>query len=270
MSQQSPASFATAAQPSVADTVIVTDATGLVVSDVAVPTASGLLPGYLARPAFVAHPPILLVIQEIFGMHEHIRDVARRFARIGYLTLAPQLYHRQGDVLRLPDVAAIREVVARVPDAQVLADLDACLAYAEVCGGDPGRAFVTGFCWGGRISWLYAAHQPQLKAAVAWYGRLSGEVTALQPRHPIDVAAELKAPVLGLYGGQDAGIPLDSVRRMQTALERSPTESRIHLYPEAPHAFFADYRPSYRRAAAEDAFERVKRFLHTHAGARTA
>jgi carboxymethylenebutenolidase len=259
-----PTAFASAVQPVVAETLVITPDEGLITRDVQVPTSDGVIPAYLAAPQDQSGLPVVLVIQEIFGVHEHIRDVARRLAKLGYLALAPELYHRQGDVSKLASIDAVRAVVARVPDAQVLADLDATLAFAATHGGDAARVAVTGFCWGGRIAWLYAAHQPKLRAAVAWYGRLVGEPSALQPTFPSDVLSELKAPVLGLYGGQDQGIPLEHVRKLQSALESSHTESRIHVYPDAPHAFYADYRPSYRKQAAEDGFERLQRWFKTH------
>jgi carboxymethylenebutenolidase len=256
--------FASAVQPVVAETLVITPDAGLLTRDVSVPTSDGSIPAYLAAPLDQSGLPVVLVIQEIFGVHEHIRDVARRLAKLGYLAIAPDLYHRQGDVSGLDRIERVREVVARVPDAQVLADLDAALAFATSHGGDASRVAVTGFCWGGRITWLYAAHQPKLKAAVAWYGRLIGEPTTLQPTFPFNVLASLKAPVLGLYGGQDQGIPLEHVRKAQAALERSHTESRIYVYPDAPHAFYADYRPSYRKSAADDGFERLQRWFKTH------
>jgi carboxymethylenebutenolidase len=202
--------------------------------------------------------PIVLVVQEIFGVHEHIKDVCRRFAKEGHCAVAPELYARQGDVSKYTDYKQIfAEVVSKVPDAQVMSDLDAAVAWAAKSGsGDAARVGVTGFCWGGRITWLYAAHSATLKAGVAWYGRLVGEATPLQPKYPIDVAAQLKAPVLGLYGGQDQGIPLTDVEKMRAALAAAKQPSEIHVYPEAPHGFHADYRPSFREADARDAWRR--------------
>jgi carboxymethylenebutenolidase len=199
--------------------------------------------------------PVVLVVQEIFGVHEHIRDLCRRFAKEGYLAIAPELYARQGDVSRMTDYKQIfAEVVSKVPDAQVMSDLDAAVAWAGKTGsGNVQRVGVTGFCWGGRITWLYAAHNPELKAGVAWYGRLAGQTTELQPKPPIDLAAELKAPVLGLYGGQDQGIPLEDVEKMRAALAAARQPSEIVVFPDAPHGFHADYRPSYREADAKDA-----------------
>ena len=207
---------------------------------------------YRAMPAGKTGLPVVLVVSEIFGVHEYIADVARRFAHQGYLAIAPELFVRQGDAQSYGEVAKlVEEVVSKVPDAQVMADLDACVAWAGANGGDVARLGVTGFCWGGRITWLYDAHSPAVKAGVAWYGRLVGAASALQPRHPVDVAGQLHGPVLGLYGGADAGIPVDTIDKMKAAL-RSGSEaarrSEFVVYPDAPHTFHADYRPSYREA----------------------
>ncbi|WP_236614994.1 dienelactone hydrolase family protein [Vreelandella titanicae] len=238
---------------------ITTDAEGLIVGEVRIPVSDGSLPVYRARPAGTGTFPVVLVVQEIFGVHEHIQDVCRRFAKLGYLAIAPELYARQGDVSGMDDPKRIlTEVVAKVPTAQVLADLDAAVEWSRTReAGDVQRLCITGFCWGGRIVWLYAAHNPQLKAGVAWYGRLEGARNELQPRQPCDVAKELMAPVLGLYGGQDSGIPLETVDRMRVALQDAPTTTDIEVYPEVPHGFFADYRPSYRVEAAEDGWARM-------------
>ncbi len=246
------AGFALAAGP-VAASTITTPGRGLDAGWVSIPTATGSLRAYRARPAGARQRPTLLVVQEIFGVHAHIQDVCRRLARLGYLAIAPDLFARQGDVSRLPDIPSILPVVARVPDAQVMADLDATAAWAATSGaGDPARLGITGFCWGGRITWLYAAHNPRLRAGVAWYGRLAGTTSELQPTEVIALADRLKAPVLGLYGGKDDGIPLESVERMQRALKAADSPSRIEVFPDAPHGFHADYRPTYRaREAAE-------------------
>lgn len=249
--------FASAAQPLTTDTVIVTDSQSLATGEARIPVAGGELPVYWARPQQQKHAPVILVVQEIFGVHEHIRDVCRRLAKQGYYAVAPELYFRQGDVVKLASIDEIRAVVAKVPDAQVLSDLDATVAWAGQQGADTGRLGLTGFCWGGRVAWLYAAHQPRLKAAVAWYGRLVGDTDSLRPQNPIDVAAGIKAPVLGLYGGQDQGIPLASVQQMQSALQKAGSRSRIEVYPDAPHAFHADYRPSYRKDAATDGWNKL-------------
>jgi carboxymethylenebutenolidase len=243
--------FALAVQPVAADT-ITTSAEGLEAGEVRIPVVDGEIPAYRAMPAQGSDFPVVLVVQEIFGVHEHIRDVCRRFARLGYLAIAPELYARQGDVSKISDWKQIfAEVVSKVPDAQVMSDLDAAVAWARKSSkGDPQQLAVTGFCWGGRITWLYAAHNKALKAGVAWYGRLRGEGTPLQPKYPLDVVADIDAPVLGLYGGKDQGIPLEDVEAMRAALKAAGKPSEIIVFPEAGHAFLADYRPSYR---AEDA-----------------
>ena len=260
--------FAAAALPVVAQTVIKTDTQGLVAGEVTVPVGSFKLPAYRAAPQGVQGAPVVLVVSEIFGVHEYIADVARRFAKAGYFAVAPELFVRQGDPSEYGELARLlAEVISRVPDEQVMGDLDATLAWAGAQGADTSRAAVTGFCWGGRITWLYAAHQPRLKAGVAWYGRLVGDSTPLLPRHPVDIAAGLHAPVLGLYGGQDAGIPLATVDRMKAALAAggpAAKRSEFHVYPEAPHAFHADYRPSYRREAAEDGWKRCLAWFRSH------
>ena len=250
--------FAAAALPVRADTVITTSAEGLTAGEVKIPVADGEIPGYRAMPATGGPFPVVLVVQEIFGVHEHIRDVCRRFAKEGFCAVAPELYARQGDVSKLTDYKEIfAQVVSKVPDAQVMSDLDAAAAWAAKSGkGDAARVGVTGFCWGGRITWLYAAHSPAVKAGVAWYGRLVGQPSELQPKHALDVAAALKAPVLGLYGGQDQGIPLEDVEKMRAALAAAKQRSEIVVYPDAPHGFFADYRPSFRAADARDAWGR--------------
>jgi carboxymethylenebutenolidase len=252
------AGFALAVQPVSAQT-ITTDPKGLSAGEVKIPVSDGEIPAYRAMPERGGPFPAILVVQEIFGVHEHIKDVCRRLAKAGYLAVAPELYARQGDVSKIPDVQEIfAEVVSKVPDAQVLSDLDAAAAWAEASGrGDVNRLGMTGFCWGGRIVWLYAAHNPNLKAGVAWYGRLSGEKSERTPLQPIDAAAELKAPVLGLYGGADPGIPTETVERMQSALKAAGSHSEIVVYPDAPHGFHADYRPSYRKRAAQDGWKRL-------------
>jgi carboxymethylenebutenolidase len=257
--------FALAVQPVAADT-ITTSSDGLVAGEVKIPVADGEIPGYRAMPGKGKDFPVVLVVQEIFGVHEHIRDVCRRFAREGYLAVAPELYARQGDVSKIADwKQIISEVVSRVPDAQVMSDLDATVAWAqESSKGDAGKVAVTGFCWGGRITWLYAAHSPQPKAGVAWYGRLRGQATELQPRYPVDVVAELKAPVLGLYGGQDQGIPLADVEDMRAAMKAAGKPGEIVVFPDAGHGFLADYRPSYNAAAAADGWTRALAWFRSH------
>jgi carboxymethylenebutenolidase len=260
------AGFAAAASPVTAQTLVTTDAAGLAAGAVEIPVEGGRLPAYRAMPAAGGPFPVVLVVQEIFGVHEHIRDVCRRFAKAGYLAVAPELYARQGDVSAMSDVQEIvTKVVARVPDAQVLADLDAAAAWAAASGqADAARLGITGFCWGGRIVWLYAAHSPALKAGVAWYGRLEGAPDELHPKHPMDVAARLRAPVLGLYGAADTGIPVESVEKMRAALKAAGSPSQIVLYPDAPHGFFADYRPTYRAEPAKDGWKRALEWFRGH------
>ncbi|MEB3337165.1 MAG: dienelactone hydrolase family protein [Leptolyngbyaceae bacterium] len=252
------AGFAAATLPIAAKT-ITTNAQGLTVGQVKIPTRDGEIPAYRAMPATGKTFPVVLVVQEIFGVHEHIQDVCRRFAKAGYLAIAPELYARQGDVSKLTDIPTIiSQVVSKVPDAQVMSDLDATVEWARKSGqGNVDKLGITGFCWGGRIVWLYAAHNPNLKAGVAWYGRLVGPSNALQPKSPLDLAGSLKAPVLGLYGGKDDGIPVNTVDQMQAALKAAKSPSQIIVYPNAPHAFHADYRPTYRPVIAKDGFIRL-------------
>jgi carboxymethylenebutenolidase len=257
--------FAAAVLPVMAQTVIKTDSAGLMAGEVTIPVGDFKLPAYRAAPLGKANAPVVLVISEIFGVHEHIADVARRLAHQGYFAVAPELFVRQGDAGAYGEIAKlISEVVSKVPDAQVMADLDATTAWAKGQGADTSRLGITGFCWGGRITWLYAAHNPTVKAGVAWYGRLQGAVTALNPAQPIDRVNQLNAPVLGLYGGQDSGIPVDSVNAMKTALaggSAAARKSQFVVYPDAPHAFHADYRPSYRKDAADDGWQRCLAWL---------
>jgi carboxymethylenebutenolidase len=253
------AGFALAVQPVCAQTMIVTDAQGLTAGDIRIPAAGGDIPGYRAMPASGGPFPAILVVQEIFGVHEHIKDLCRRLAKAGYFALAPELYYRQGDVSQMKEIGEIlSKVVSKVPDRQVMSDLDAAVAWARGSGkADTARLGITGFCWGGRIVWLYAAHNPNLKAGVAWYGRLMTDKTENQPKHPLDIVNDIRAPVLGLYGGADQGIPNETVEKMQAALKAAGKPSEIVLYPDTPHAFNADYRPSYRRQQAEDGWKRM-------------
>ncbi len=262
------AGFAAAVMPIEAQTQVKTDSAGLTVGEITIAVGDFKLPAYRAMPAGKSNLPVVLVVSEIFGVHEYIADVARRFARQGYLAIAPEMFVRQGDAGSYGEIAKLMsEVVSQVPDAQAMADLDACVAWARANGGDASRLGVTGFCWGGRITWLYCAHNPGLKAAVAWYGRLVGQGNALQPSHPVDVAGKLNAPVLGLYGEKDTGIPLDTVDKMKTALaagNANARKSEFVIYPDAPHAFHADYRPSYQKAAADDGWKRCLAWLERH------
>ena len=225
------------------------------------------LSAYRAAPAGKTNLPVVLVIQEIFGLHEYITDVANRFAQQGYMAIAPDLFERQGDPVQYAEMAKlIAEVVSKVPDEQVIKDLDATVAWVGKNGGDTSRVAITGFCWGGRITWLYAAHA-KIKAGVAWYGRLVGASNAMNPSHPIDKVAQLNAPVLGLYGGKDTGIPLDTVEKMKLALAGGSLAAKMSefvIYPDAPHAFHADYRPSYREDAAKDGFAKCLAWFKKH------
>lgn len=260
--------FAAATLPITAQTEVRTDSAGLTVGEVMIPVGAFKLPAYRAQPEGKSNLPVVLVVSEIFGVHEHIADVARRFARLGYLAIAPELFVRQGDPTSYGEVAKLMaEVVSQAPDAQVMGDLDACVAWARTQGGDTARLGITGFCWGGRITWLYAAHHPGLKAAVAWYGRLTSPATPLQPKRPVELAARLHAPVLGLYGGKDDGIPLESVEQMKAALAKGSAAARrsqFHVYPDAPHAFHADYRPTFRAAEAQDGWKRCIAWFQQH------
>jgi carboxymethylenebutenolidase len=255
------AGFAIATQPVMAQTAIRTDVGGLLAGEIKVPVGDGEMVAYRAAPAGAPKPPVVLVVSEIFGAHEYIRDVCRRLAKLGYFAVAPELFARQGDPRQIASIPEILEkITGKTPDAQVLGDLDACVVWAAGQGGDITRLAITGFCWGGRISWLYSAHNPALKAAVAWYGKLVGPVSAITPRHPTDLVGEIKAPVLGLYGGLDAGIPPETVEAMEKALQQGSAAakaSQIHVYDNAPHAFHADYRPSYRKEEAEDGWQRM-------------
>lgn len=256
------AGFALAVQPSAAQSPIKTGSDGLVAGEIRLPSRDGDLPVYRAMPAGKNGVPVVLVVSEIFGVHEYIADVCRRLAREGYLAIAPELFVRHGDPRKLANVQDILSgIIAKTPDAGVMADLDACVAWAGKNGGDTTRLAITGFCWGGRITWLYAAHNPALKAGVAWYGRLDGEINDRTPKYPLDLAAEFKAPVLGLYGGADQGIPLDDVDAMKDALAKAGSKSQIHVYEGAPHAFHADYRPTYRKEPAEDGWKRLLAWL---------
>jgi carboxymethylenebutenolidase len=261
--------FALAVQPVSAQT-ITTASDGLTAGDVKIPTADGDIPGYRAMPASGGPFPVVLVVQEIFGVHEHIKDICRRFAKVGYFAAAAELFARQGDVSKVSDIKDIMPIVAEVPDSQVMSDLDATVAWAKSTGkADVAHLGITGFCWGGRIVWLYAAHNPKLRAAVAWYGALDRNATALQPQHPLNVAGEIKAPVLGLYAGQDKGIPESDIDKMRDALKKARPQSQIIVYPDAQHGFNADYRPSYNATDAQDGWKRMLAWFNKH-GVRAA
>lgn len=257
--------FALAVQPVSAET-ITTDTNGLTAGEVQIPVKDGQIPAYRAMPATGGPFHTVLVVQEIFGVHEHIKDVCRRFAKLGYFAVAPALYAREGDVSNISDVdTIIKTVVSKVPDVQVASDLDATVAWAKSTGkANVTRLGITGFCWGGRQTWLYAAHNPRVKAAVAWYGPIAPNKGPLTPQNPIDIVAELKVPVLGLYGGADAGIPVADIEKMRAALKAAHKPCEIVIYPDTPHGFNADYRPSYRPGPATDGWKRLQAWFKKH------
>lgn len=260
--------FALAVQPVSAQT-ITTGTEGLIAGEVKIPVADGHIPAYRAMPETGRSFPVVLVVQEIFGVHEHIKDICRRFAKLGHVAIAPELYSRQGDVSKITNInEIISKVVSKVPDAQVMSDLDATVAWAKrLAKGDTNKLAITGFCWGGRIVWLYAAHSQQLKAGVAWYGRLVGSPDELHPTHPVDIADKLRAPVLGLYGGKDTSIPQDTVEKMRAAVKAAGGKSEIVVYPDAGHGFNADYRPGYDKNAAEDGMRRLQEWFKKYGAA---
>ena len=260
--------YAASVLPVMAQTAVKTSADGLTAGEVVIDVNGFKMPAYRAVPAGKTGLPVVLVLSEIFGVHEYIADTARRFAKAGYLAIAPELFVRQGDAQSYGEMAKlIAEVISKVPDGQVMADLDATVKWAAANGGDTKKLGVTGFCWGGRQVWLYAAHNPAVKAGVAWYGRLVGQTSELNPKHPLDVAAGLHGPVLGLYGAADTGIPLDTVDKMKAALaagNAAAKASSFVVYPDAPHAFHADYRPSFRKEPAEDGWKRALAWFQQH------
>lgn len=254
--------YGVAVTPISAQTRIITDDKGLIAGEVKIPVADGEFPAYRAMPDKGKKFPVVIVVHEIFGVNEWIQDICRRFAKLGYLAIAPALYARQGDVKDLKDPRELnRQIYSQIPDTQSMSDLDATLAWAGKNSGNAKRAAITGFCWGGRIVWLYSAHNPKLKAGAAWYGRVvptpNSPVNKAQPTTPIDHVKELKVPVIGLYGGQDKGITLDGVQRMQDALKKAGSKSEIIVYPNADHGFHADYRPTYNREASQDAWAKL-------------
>jgi len=264
--------YAASVMPIMAQTAIKTSSEGLRSGESVYDMAGFSVPFFFAMPEGKKNLPVVLVIQEIFGVHEYIADTCRRFAKAGYLAIAPELFARQGDPGGYSEMARLMaEVVSKVPDEQVMADLDGAVKWAGENGGNLKKVAITGFCWGGRITWLYAAHSKNVKAGVAWYGRLVGNSTALTPKHPLDLAAGVHAPVLGLYGGQDGGIPLTTVNQMKDALAAAGAQgnaaakaSEFVVYKDVPHAFHADYRPSYRKEPAEDGFQRALAWFKMH------
>ncbi|MDD2546644.1 MAG: dienelactone hydrolase family protein [Burkholderiaceae bacterium] len=257
--------FAVASQPVLAQ-AIATDTKGLVAGEVKVPTTDGQIPAYVARPAKPGKHPVILVVQEIFGVHEHIKDMCRRFAKQGYYAIAPEMFARQGDVSKMTDIGAIlSDVVAKVPDAQVCADLDAAVAFARASGhANAERVGLVGYCWGGRTAWIYALHNPRLKAAVAYYGLLDGMKSPIKPRDPVEFGAEIKVPVLGLYSGIDAFVRPDVIAQMRGGIAQSGSGSEIVVFPNVNHGFNADYRPTYDKTAATYAAKLTRDWLKDH------
>jgi carboxymethylenebutenolidase len=249
------AGYALFAQPVAASTII-TDTVGIDAGMFAFPTGGIAMSAYRARPTGKKYAPVILVVQEVFGLHEWVKDMCRRYAKAGYYAIAPNLYQRQGDATQVTDFKKLfAEIVSKVPDLQVMADLDAAAVFAAKDGGSASKLGITGYCWGGRVTWLYAAHNPKLKAGVACYGRLVGTANPLQNHNPIDVVSNLKAPVLGLYGALDKGITLPDVERMKAALTAAKSRSQITMFAGADHGFMADYRPSYNQTAAEEGWK---------------
>jgi carboxymethylenebutenolidase len=266
--------YTAAAGEIMAQTAIKTSSDGLKTGEITVEVNGFKVPAYMAAPAGKTNLPVILVIQEIFGVHEYIADTARRFAKQGYLAIAPELYARQGDPTKYNVMAdLLKDIVAKVPDDQVMADLDGMVKWAASNGGDVNKVGITGFCWGGRITWMYAAHSKNVKAAVAWYGRLEGAPNPMSPTNPVELVANISGPVLGLYGGADTGIPQASIDKMKAALATGSTaakKSEFVVYEGAPHAFHADYRPSYRKEAAEDGFKRALAWFNANGMAAVA
>ena len=257
--------FAIAAKPVLAQ-AINTDTSGIKVGEVKVPVTDGEIAAYQAMPVKGKNFPVILVIQEIFGVHEHIKDVCRRFAKLGYLAIAPEMFARQGDVSTMTDIGDIlSKVVSKVPDQQVMADLDATLAFVKANKkGNMNKVATVGFCWGGRTVWLYANHNPGIKAGIAYYGLLNGMKSDIKPNDPIDIAAEIKVPVLGLYAATDGFIKPDVIDQMQAGLEKSPSHSEIVVFPNVNHGFYADYRPTYNKTAADYSWQLTRDWLTRH------
>ncbi|EJN00891.1 dienelactone hydrolase family protein [Herbaspirillum sp. YR522] len=257
--------FAAAVLPVCAQTMIKTDTAGLTAGEVAITVNGQRVPAYRAQPEGKTNLPVMIVVSEIFGVHEHIADIARRFAKLGYLAIAPDFFVRQGNPQSYTSIAELqKEIISKVPDEQVMGDLDAYVKWAGENGGDISRLGINGFCWGGRVVWLYSAHNPKVKAGAAWYGRLVGDKSALAPQQPIDIAPTLKVPVLGLYGGKDSGIPVSTVEQMKQALARGGNKSEFRVYPDSGHAFNADYRPSYVEADAKDGWTQAVAWFKSH------
>ena len=262
--------YGAAVTPISAQTKVTTDAVGLAVGEVKIRVSDGEIPAYRAMPDKKSGKfPVVLVVHEIFGVNEWVQDVCRRFAKLGYMAIAPALYARQGEIKDLKDPREInRQIYSKIPDTQSMTDLDATVAWASKNSGKTKKLSITGFCWGGRIVWLYAAHNPKVKAGAAWYGRVvptpNSPVNTLQPTTPIDFAKDLKVPVLGLYGGLDKGITVDGVQRMQDELKKGKSRSQIIVFPNADHGFHADYRPSYNKQASDEAWAKLLAWFKEH------
>ncbi len=237
--------------------VIHTDTNGLTVGEPKIAVAGGTMGGYFARPANVANPPVILVGMEIFGVHEYIRDVVRRLAKLGAFAVAPDYYFRLGDLTKVTEIPKLMPLVNSKKDSELFSDLDAAVQWAKSQGGDTSRLGMMGFCRGGRNTWLYSTHNPDLKAAVAFYGPLADNTSDAMPKNALSLASEVKCPVLGLYGEADTGISVEAVEKMKAALAAAGKTAEFHIYPGAPHGFHADYRPSYRKEAAEDGWNRM-------------
>lgn len=255
--------FAAAVMPISAQTKITTDNVGLVEGEVSIPVSDGEISAYRAMPNKTGKKfPVVLVVHEIFGVHEWIQDVCRRFAKLGYMAIAPALYARQGDVHHIKDPRELNtKIFSQIPDTQSMTDLDSTVVWAAKNSGNIQKVSITGFCWGGRIVWLYAAHNPKIKAGAAWYGRVvptpNSPVNQAQPTTPSDYAKDLKVPVIGFYGGLDKGITQDGVQKMKDELAKGASKSEINVYPAADHGFFADYRGSYNKDASADAWPKL-------------
>ena len=257
--------FAAAVLPVCAQTMIRTDTNGLTAGEVSIIVNGQRVPAYRAQPKGKTNLPVVLVLSEIFGVHEHIADVARRFAKQGYLAIAPDLFVRQGNPAIYPTIAELNQaIISKVPDEQVLGDIDAYVAWAKDNHGNIDKLGINGFCWGGRFVWLYSAHNPKVKAGVAWYGRIVGDKNALMPQNPIDIAADLQVPVLGIYGGKDPSIPVQTLAQMEDILRKNGNASQFVVYPDAGHAFNADYRASYIEADAKDGWQRALGWFKAH------
>src|SRR4030088_434381 len=258
------AGYTLAAGPVRAD-VIKTDTDGLTAGDAKIKVADGEMPGYFARPNGVSSPPVVLVAMEIFGLHEYIKDVTRRLAKLGAFAVAPDYYFRKvNDLTKIIDMQQLLPVVNSKPDAELLSDLDATVAWAKSQGGNTTRLGIIGFCRGGRTVWEYAPHSGTLKAGVAFYGPPVDPPNPLWPKSPTDLAREMKAPVLGLYGDADTGIPVSEVDTLKASLAEASKTAEFKIYPGAPHGFHADYRPSYRKDAADDAWNQMQAWFRKY------